>query len=74
MFCVRGCARASVVQDVTSAQLATLHLAGRRGLHAPTLKQFLTAFRESQCRRPLVVEVKGLQSDAGRQHLLQLLR
>jgi hypothetical protein len=59
---------------VTSTQLASLHLAGRAGLHAPTLRQFLAAFRACKCRRPLVVEVKALQTDAAREALLQLLR
>jgi hypothetical protein len=61
-------------QGVTSAQLSTLHLAARPGLRAPTLRQFLAALRACGCRRPLVVEVKALQTDGGREQLLRLLR
>eukprot|EP00882_Tetradesmus_deserticola_P012427 GHRQ01013170.1.p1 GENE.GHRQ01013170.1~~GHRQ01013170.1.p1 ORF type:complete len:344 (+),score=111.83 GHRQ01013170.1:127-1158(+) len=62
------------VQDVTSSQLCALHVAGREGLHAPTLREFIAAFRAASCRRPLVVEVKKVFSDGGRTMLLQLLR
>lgn len=55
-------------------QLRTLHIAGREGLHAPTLAEFIDAFQECKCRRPLIIEVKQLHTDQGRQRLLQLLR
>jgi hypothetical protein len=61
-------------QDVTSAQLRTLHIAGREGLHAPTLCEFMAAFRAAGCTRPLIVEVKKVLTDRGRMLLLQLLR
>jgi hypothetical protein len=61
-------------QDVTSAQLRTLHIAGREGLHAPTLREFMAAFRAAGCRRPLIVEVKKVVTDGARMLLLQLLR
>ncbi|KAF6264845.1 hypothetical protein COO60DRAFT_1179695 [Scenedesmus sp. NREL 46B-D3] len=62
------------VQDVTSVQLRALHVAGREGLHAPTLREFMAAVRAAGCRRPLIVEVKKIVTDAGRMLLLQLLR
>lgn len=61
-------------QDVTLAQLQLLHLGGREGLRAPTLRAFLSAFRAAGARRPLVVEVKRLRTDAARERLIQLLR
>jgi hypothetical protein len=62
------------MQDVSCAQLQSLHLGARQGLRAPTLQAFLAAFRAAEARRPLVVEVKRLQSDAARDRLIQLLR
>lgn len=62
------------VKDVTAAQLRTLHIAGRQGLHAPTLREFMAAFRAAGCRRPLIVEVKKVVTDGGRMLLLQLLK
>lgn len=62
------------IQDVTLAQLHSLHLGGREGLRAPTLQAFLSAFRAADCRRPLVIEIKRLQTDAARERLLALLR
>ena len=62
------------MQDVSCAQLQSLHLGARQGLRAPTLQAFLAAFRAAEARRPLVVEVKRLQSDAARHRLIQLLR
>lgn len=62
------------LQDVTAAQLRTLHIAGRQGLHAPTLREFMAAFRAAGCRRPLIVEVKKVVTDGGRMLLLQLLK
>lgn len=62
------------LQDLTAAQLRSLHIAGRPGLHAPTLSEFLSAFRSAGCRRPMVIEIKRIASDKGRQRLLDLLR
>jgi hypothetical protein len=59
---------------VTLAQLQSLHLGARRGLRAPTLAGFMAALRAAGCRRPLVVEIKRLQTDAARERLLLLLR
>lgn len=63
-----------MVQDVTVSQLQSLHLAGRPGLRAPTLQAFMAAFRAARSRWPLVIEIKRLQTDAGRERLLSLLR
>lgn len=68
------CAHVYATQRITFAQLHSLHLGGREGLHAPALRSFMAAFRAAECRRPLVVEVKGLQTDAAREELLHLLR
>lgn len=64
----------SLVQNVTLAQLHSLHLGGREGLRAPTLRAFMSAFKAAKARRPLVVEVKRLMTDPAREHLIQLLR
>ncbi|KAF8067208.1 hypothetical protein HT031_002255 [Scenedesmus sp. PABB004] len=61
-------------QDLTLAQLKRLHIAGRPGLHAPTLAELMAAFRRAGCRRPLVVEVKRVASDAAKERLLDLMR
>lgn len=71
---VRWPGTAANPKDLTIAQLRTLHVGGRQGLHAPTLEEFIRAFQACGCRRPLIVEVKALQSDIGRLRLLELLR
>eukprot|EP00878_Enallax_costatus_P036022 GHUV01040296.1.p2 GENE.GHUV01040296.1~~GHUV01040296.1.p2 ORF type:complete len:214 (+),score=42.02 GHUV01040296.1:1024-1665(+) len=65
---------AAHVRDLTLAQLRSLHIAGRPGLHAPTLAEFIAAVQECGCRRPLIIEVKKLETDAGREKLVQLLK
>lgn len=64
----------AVLQDVTLAQLQSLQLGGRPGLRAPTLHGFMAAFRAAGCRRPLVLEIKRLLTDAAREKLLALLK
>jgi hypothetical protein len=54
----------------------TTHLGAyrRHPLQVPTLEAFLQACRSSGLRRPLLVEVKKLSSDQGRERFLRLLR
>ena len=62
------------LQDLSLQQLQSLHLAGRPGLHVPTLAAMFSACRSSGLRRPVLVEVKKLASDGGRQRFVQLVR
>jgi hypothetical protein len=62
------------LQDLSLQQLQSLHLVGRPGLHVPTLAAMFSACRSSGLRRPVLVEVKKLASDEGRQRFLQLVR
>lgn len=65
---------AAAVQDLTLAQLQLLALGGRRGVHAPTLRQFLEACVACDIARPLAIEVKLLLTDAARGQLLDDVR
>lgn len=64
----------ATVQDLTLAQLQSLHLGGRPGVHVPTLAGFMAACVGQGLRRPLVVEVKALRSEEGREKLLEAAR
>lgn len=64
----------TTVQDLTLAQLQSLHLGGREGLRVPTLRRFLEACAEAGVRRPLAIEVKVLRTDAARRLLLEDVR
>lgn len=66
--------RAWPLQDLTLAQLQSLHLGGQEGCRAPSLQQFMEACAALAVAAPLVVEVKALHSDVGRGELLRLLR
>lgn len=43
------------LQDLTAAQLSSLHLAGRQGLRVPLLREFLAACLDAGIRRSLAV-------------------
>ncbi|PSC70906.1 glycerophosphodiester phosphodiesterase [Micractinium conductrix] len=58
------------VQDLTAAQLQSLALGGRAGVHVPTLQQFLDACDAAGARRSLAVEIKVLRTDAARQRFI----
>ncbi|KAK9864547.1 hypothetical protein WJX84_005921 [Apatococcus fuscideae] len=64
----------ATVKDVTQAQLQSIHIAGREGLHVPTLGEFLRCCAQEGLRRSVAVEVKSLHSNAGRTELLTQLR
>lgn len=61
------------IKDVTFEELTELHLAGRAGIHIPLLSTFLKECLSLGVRRTLAVEVKALQTDKGRQELLDLV-
>jgi hypothetical protein len=61
------------IKDVTFEELSVLHLAGRPGIHVPLLAEFLKACLSLEVKRSLAVEVKALQTDKGRQELLELV-
>lgn len=61
------------VQDLTLAQLQTLHLGGRSGLRVPTLQQILDACIAGRARRTLAIEVKLLRTDAARQRFIDAI-
>jgi len=61
------------IKDVTFEELSVLHLAGRPGIHIPLLAEFLKACLSLEVKRSLAVEVKALQTDKGRQELLEIM-
>eukprot|EP00775_Hariotina_reticulata_P012603 gene12603-12734_t len=58
----------ALVKELTTSELRSLHVAGRPGLHAPTLADFLAALRAAGCRRPTVIEVKQIATDKEYKH------
>lgn len=67
-------ARVSPVSALTAAQVQSFHLGGQEGCHVPTLQKWLRVCLELGITKSLAVEVKTLQSDKGRQKLLDLLQ
>lgn len=62
------------IHQMTAAQLQGFHLGGINGSHIPTLQDYLRVCTEEGLRRSIAVEVKTLQTDVGRQQLLDLMR
>lgn len=62
--------RLLTVQDLTLAQLQSLHLGGRAGLKVPSLQQFLDACEAAGAKRSLAIEVKKMLTDAARQRFI----
>lgn len=66
--------RLAPISALTAAQVQAVHLGARDGCHVPTLQEWLRICLEVNITRSLAVEVKTLQSDQGRQKLLDLLQ
>jgi len=62
------------VSQLTLAELRSLHLGGREGERVPTLREFLAACREGQCRRSVLIEVKALRSEGAKRELVEAIR